>query len=381
MKKFFIVLTSLFFVFLVFFLIYNFFFKNNPFEGKVSPGGSNTRVEFGKDEGPTKKESIEKITALTEQEVTLPVLDADSRSVLYVSKDERAVKQRFLLEETVKTLIEFPFPPRGIVWSNARDKALVEKEPSEWFLLVRESKELLPLPEGIEFPAWTTLGDRIIYHYTDLGTGERTVNIAAPDGTGWEKIGTTPFDRLTISAVPQSARIAFWNAPNAFEKTSLHVFSAMATEPTEVFSGMYGTDYLFSPRGGETLVSGVTQSEGTVLTLGLIDLDGSNYRNLFIPSLVGKAVWSRNGRFVYYALPGTLPQGSILPNDYYEKPILTADTFWKVDVETGEKSRVVDTKDIIQSFDAESLMIDAEETSLFFRNRRDGKLYRVSLSL
>ena len=35
MKKFFIITSVLFAIFLLFFLIYNFLFKNNPFDGKV----------------------------------------------------------------------------------------------------------------------------------------------------------------------------------------------------------------------------------------------------------------------------------------------------------------------------------------------------------
>ena len=385
MKKLFVIATALFGTLLLFFLIYNFLFANNAFQGKVPNVAviSNTETDTAKQ---TKSAPAKKIAPLTDTESIDPFFDANDRAVLYLVPDESALKETVLASGQSKTLANFAFVPRGIVWSPDGKKALVEKSDTEWALFSRENAtgsggeaSVVPLKPGIESPAWTSLGDRIVYKYFDAGTKKRTLNIANPDGSGWSVIGETPFQFLEMSPVPKSSTVAVWNRGNAFEKTSLKILPLVGGEAREIFSSNYGADYSFAPNGKDILVSDSVEKGGASISIALINDQGGGYTNLFIPSLVSKTAWSKNSRFVYYALPGSIPEGSVLPNDYFRKPILTADTFWKVDVQTGEKSRIVDTNDIDQSYDAENLVLDADETMLFFHNRRDGKIYRINL--
>lgn len=385
MKKFFIITAVLFGVLLLFFLIYNFLFKDNPFNGKVS----NIAVIPNESKVPALKQTDamknQKIALFTESESVAPFFDVEDRALFYLAPDEKSLKEIFLATGLPKTVVNFSFVPKDIVWSPDGGKALVKKNDTEWALFVRQGTEgsseptVSLLKPGIESPTWTSLGDRIVYKYFDTTTKKRTLNIASPDGSDWRMIGETPFQFLEMRPVPKSSMVAVWNRGNAFERTSLKTLPIVGGDMKEIFSANYGADYLFSPNGTRILVSNSIEKGNSSISLALLNDQGGGYTNLFVPSLVGKAVWSKNSRFIYYALPGSIPEGSILPNDYYRKPILTTDTFWKVDVETGEKSRVVDPNDIDQSYDAENLVLDADETMLFFHNRHDGKIYRINL--
>ncbi|QQS15319.1 MAG: hypothetical protein IPK84_03040 [Candidatus Moraniibacteriota bacterium] len=385
MKKFFIIMAVLFGVLLLFFLIYNFLFKNNPLEGKVP----NVAVIPNEPESDTSNQSAEvkdkKIAPLTDGEGVAPFFDVKDRALFYLVPDEKALKETFLVTGLPKTVETFSFVPRDIVWSPDGGKALIQKGDTEWVLFSRkkgnesDASSTTLLKSGIESPAWTSLGDRIVYKYFDPETKKRTLNIANPDGSDWSVIGETSFQFLEMRPVPKSSTVAVWNRGNAFERTSLKILPIVGGEMKEIFSANYGADYLFAPNGSRILVSDSIEKGSTSISLALLNDQGGGYTNLFVPSFAGKAVWSKNSRFVYYALPGSIPAGSILPNDYYRKPILTADTFWKVDVETGEKSRIVDPNDIDQNYDAENLVLDADETMLFFRNRHDGRIYRILL--
>lgn len=385
MKKFFVITAVLFGVLLLFFLIYNFLFKDNPFSGKVPNIAvipNESEVSAPKQNDPVKNR---KIAPFTDSESVSPFFDARDRAVFYLVPDEKSLKETFLATGSPKTVTGFPFIPKDIVWSPDGRKALVKKSDTEWALFVRQSEDgseeptVSLLKPGIESPTWTSLGDRIVYKYFDAATKKRTLNIANPDGSDWGVVGETPFQFLEMRPVPKSSMVAVWNRGNAFERTSLKTLSVAGGDMREIFSANYGADYLFAPNGSRILVSNSIEKGSSSISLALLNDQGGGYTNLFVPSLVGKAVWSDNSRFVYYALPGSIPAGSILPNDYYRKPILTADTFWKVDVETGEKSRIVDPNDIDQSYDAENLVLDADETMLFFHNRHDGKIYRINL--
>lgn len=386
MKKFFVITTALFGTLLLFFLIYNVLFKNNPFQGKVPNVAVLSNTGDADATKPMKDAPTKKIAPFTDTESIAPFFDANDRALRYVVPSENVLKETMLATGQPKTLANFAFVPRNIIWSPDGKKALVQKSDTEWALFSREKamganrdEAILLLKPGIESPTWTSLGDRIVYKYFDAGTKKRTLNIANPDGSEWSTIGETPFQFLEMRPVPKSSTVAVWNRGNAFEKTSLKILPLIGGEARDIFSANYGADYSFAPNGKDILVSDSVEKGGATISIALINDQGGGYTNLFIPSLISKTVWSKNSRFVYYALPGSIPAGSVLPNDYFRKPILTADTFWKVDVQTGEKSRVVDTNDIDQSYDAENLVLDADETLLFFHNRRDGKIYRINL--
>lgn len=383
MKKFFIITAVLFGVFLLFFFIYNFLFVNNALQGKVP---NVAMVSNDTTPSTPKKDdaSVPKIAAFTDGDSVAPFFDAKDGVLLYLAPDEQSLKETFVITGSSKTVATFPFTPQNILWSSDGGKALVKKSDTEWALFTRgvradDGSPLQILKTGIESPAWTALGDAIVYKYYDPSTKKRTLNIANPDGSDWKMIGEVNAQFLEMRAIPKSSLVAYWNRGNAFEKTSLNTFSVVGGEPKEIFSTNYGADYVVAPNGNAILMSSLVEKGGSNISMAVINTDGGGYRNLFIPSLVGKAVWSKNSRIIYYALPGDIPPGSILPNDYYRKPILTSDTFWKMDTQTAEASRVVDPTDIDQNYDAESLTLDTDETMLFFRNRRDGKIYRVNL--
>jgi hypothetical protein len=74
-----------------------------------------------------------------------------------------------------------------------------------------------------------------------------------------------------------------------------------------------------------------------------------------------------------------MPNTAVLPNEYNEKKFTSVDTFWKVNVATGEKTRIIETSQISGSFDATKLFLNSDESMLFFANRIDGKLYRLNM--
>lgn len=378
MKKFFIAMMVLFGVFLVFFLIYLFLFRNNPLDGKVS---NMTVIENKKEPEVQKQEDFtnKKIAPFIEEEGSSLYFDTRENMLFYLVPSENVLKKTPILSVDPRTVVTFSFEPKNIIWSPDGEKALVEKSTTEWVLFTKETKELKDLQGGVESPTWTALGDKIMFKFYDSNTGKRFLNVSDPDGSNPKVIGETPFQLLVTAAIPKSSSFAFWNQGNSFEKTSFKTIPVFGGVAKEVFSLNYGADYSFSPDGQKILVSSVAQKGSAKILIALMNTNGGGYKNLFVPSFVGKTVWSKNSQTLYYALPGALPEETILPNDYYQKPLLTSDTFWKVDTESGEKTRIAETSDIDQKYDAENLVLDTEETMLFFVNRHDWKIYRINL--
>jgi Tol biopolymer transport system component len=379
MKKVFLISSIILGFTLLLLGVYNFAFRNNVNNPRVE----NTKtIEVKSQPSAPITEKEEFIKSLTDEKIMSPTYDSKDNSVLYFVPRSREIKKVSLDTSSSSPIMTLSGEPLHAVWSPLQTQALVEIktiENTKWYLVDIDKKTELPLKDGMEMPIWTNMGDRIVYKYYDAKTKERSINIANPDGSDWKKIAESPFKNMSADVMPQGSLLMFWNQGNAFEETSLRSVSLIGGDVKTLFSGKFGADYAFSPDGQKILVSSTDQKGGSSLMLGMLLNQGTQYQNLLIPTMVSKVAWAKNGKSIYYALPGSLPDGSVMPNDYFSKPILTQDTFWKVNIETGEKKRLVEMKDITRSYDVSALLIDDNETMLTFVNRADGKLYRIKL--
>lgn len=387
MKKVFLFSSILLGVVLLFWGIYEVAFRNNPSNPKVdTPEGSfevrnDTSSPSTNDTPLSSGDSV--IEAASQEKVISPVFRDATSSVVYLSLQDASVKEIFVPDTDGRSIMELPGLPIQAVWSPDVSRALIEMDQAgqkRWHLIDLQAKSDTPLKPGIENPAWGSMGDKIVYKYYDDKTKERSLNVANPDGTGWQKIADTPFKTMRLAPIPKTSLMAFWNEGNAFEETSLRSFSLLGNEdPKTLLSGQFGADYRFSPDGLHIVASLSPRKGGSDVMLMLMNSKGGELRSLALPTLASKVAWSNDNETIYCALPGALPPGAVLPNDYYSKPILTQDTFWRVDTTTGKKDRLVSVEDIQKGYDATRLFTDKDEGTLFFVNRVDGKLYRMKL--
>ena len=236
-----------------------------------------------------------------------------------------------------------------------------------------------PINKNVEDVYWQTNANRIFYKYYDTSNKERSLNVSDPDGSNWKKLADIPYRYLTVSSVPMSGLVSFWNSGDAWDETNFSTVPAMGGEVKTIFKSKFGADYLWNNDGTYVLISHTDQRGGNKMQLAMANSNGGEYKNLDIPTFVSKCAWSKDGKSVFYALPGNIPDNSILPNDYKNQKFNTADTFWKVDIFSGEKKRLVEPAEIKSKFDADKLSLNADESLLFFTNRTDGKLYKIAL--
>jgi len=382
MKKVFIISTVLLAVTLLILGVYNFGFK--AFENSSQSKEVKQPVEQIKtktEEAVTKK--TEKISLVSKEPVLSGVADKKTEKVFYYSASDGTIWQ--VDGEGLNRIQISDAKIAGLVnasWSPDRLKSLTVIEQAgkkSFFLYDNVKKDSISLKEGIDNVIWDSLGAKIIYKYYDSKSKKRSLNIADPDGQNWSTlIADIPFRNLSLATIPLTSIISFWNSPNSSEESNLQIISATGGEVKNILKGKFGGDYLWSPDGSQALVSSLVSKENKTMTLGIIDLQGQ-YRDLSIPTIVSKCVWSIDGKTVYYALPGGIPTGANMPNDYQAKKFTTQDTFWKINIATGNKERIIELADIQGVYDASNLFLSTTEDGLFFINRVDGKLYRIAL--
>jgi Tol biopolymer transport system component len=360
--------------------VYHFVYRNNPLDPKVStqvkdtPGADTFAENTNKPLPPSKIEPVI-------QEKSIGAKAMNDTELDYFSIEGRSLKRLSLDTHETNTIIDnLPGTPVEAIWSNNKGQALILLDNSglRWHLVTITSKSVLPLKENLKYPSFSNLGDKIFYQYT-TESGTASVNISNPDGSDWKELVALPVKNVFTAPVPKSSDVSFWNRPNGLERSIFQTSSFSGTNTRTLLAEQFGGDYLWSPDGEKVLVSFVQEKGTAKISLATMNKNGGEFSPLIIPTLVSKCVWSPDGKSLYFALPGSLPDNIVLPNDYFSKKLLTADTFWRLDLETGKRERIVEGNDIGMELDSTQLFLSPKGDVLYFLNRRDGKTYRISL--
>lgn len=382
MKKLFIFSVSFFVLMLAFLGVYNFAFKHNTLDPVADPK-KKAEAEKKKELEPTEAATTHSVAfqQIIGEAVYFPSLG--ERNIFYYSKRDNAIKESTLDGKEITIRVpNISGEVSRIVWSPTKLQTLllIKKDGGAlWHLADFRNQTIVPLRSDMSRLAWTTIGDRILYQSTDAATGERSLHIASPDGSNWRNLANLGKEDHFIQAIPQSSLIAFWTKTDARQAGTLEVMSINGDSRRTIVTGRFGADFLWSPDNQHILIQSTNTSGGNTSSLGLTDEDGAGYRNLFAPSFITKAVWSKDSETIYYALPNSFPSDAAIPNDYYGRPIYTNDTFWKMNIRTGKKERLVSLEEITEGYDASDVFLSPTETDLYFIDRKTSRLYRITL--
>ena len=370
--------------------VYNFAFKKpaaptaapkTADEGKAgpaSPSASTSKTQ------PAAGQAGAAISAISDGAIFGATLALDGNSIYYFTGDNGQLNQIDTAGKLEKVVSTENFQNiEQIIWNKPENKAIIERgdgpNKSKFLLLDLAQKTVTPLKDDTDSIAWSELGDKIVYKYYDPATKKRTLNISDPDGTNWKKIADIVFFGVSINPVPGSSAISFWPSPDAFTTTSANLINFSGGNQKEILKDRFGTDLLWSPDGKSAAVSYTDQKGGHKTDLAIMNSDGGQFQSLNFPTFAKKCAWSADSKFLYCAMPGNIPDAAVLPNDWQEGKIQTADTFWKVEPATGKMSRLIDAAKIGGAFDVLSPFLSRDEKTLFFTNKADGKLYKLSL--
>ena len=376
LKKIFFLSLFVFVLSLLFWGIYKLSFKSAPSTSTSATSDKKTSAS------PV---SVAPISQVSEETLLAPTLSVDGASINYFSANSKQFMQMDFYGKNQKSLATQSFSNvSDAFWSIDKSKLILKigknnnDTPAFYFFDLNSGKNT-PLKNDLDQVVWQTNANRILYKYYDAGKKERTLNISDPDGSNWTKIADLPYKNLSVAQIPKTGLISFWNSGDAYSQTNLQSLPLVGGATKTILATGFGTDYLWSPSGNWALVSRTDSQGGSKMELGVMNANGGEYKSLGIPTFITKCVWAADEKTIYYALPGGIPDNSVLPNDYKGNKFQTTDTFWKINIKTGEKTRLIETKDITEQYDASQIFINKSESLLFFVNKLNGKLYKVSL--
>ena len=373
-KKIFIISTILLLIVSVFFGIYYVAFKSRD----ALVQDNTTPIEKAPEKSMADVLS-EKVTNITSESVLGYTFGPNGDTIRYVDKLSGKIWTMTVRGTNREEIaMQTEGVPTSAQWSSDGDGVVMKYADGSIMTYEISAQKKTVLRSGMDDVQWAHIPGKILYKYYDDGSKERSLNFANADGTNWKKIAELPFRETRFAQVPSSIFAVFWPKGVRDTVTELYQVSTVTGgDAQKIFEGRRGADFMPSPTGERILMS--VLNDAGMPTLATIDARGQNYTDLHVPTIVSKAVWARDGVHVYYAQPTDIPQGAVMPDEYFAKKFTTHDTFYKMDVTTGKKERVVDLEAITQQFDATDLRISASGDMLLFINRADGLLYRITL--
>ncbi|MFC1645280.1 hypothetical protein ACFL08_04610 [Patescibacteria group bacterium] len=377
MKNFFTFSIVILVLLLVFWISYNIVFR-----GASSGGESVSSIDAGGSGGIMKlfekTDENAKVFKLTESKVVSPIIDKEEKRIVFYDTVENVFKSiNFDGSQEKKLVNEFLPKFSNVTWATNKT-AVIGMAADGFYSYDIIEREFNKVKDNVDDVVWANLSSKILYKYFDSETNERTLNVANADGSNWKKIADLEYRDISISPIPQTSLISFWNYPDANALSVLTSVSMVGQEPAVIMSDKFGADYLWSNDGSKLLTSYVSQG-GKTMTLAVSDDDGSNFKELKIPTVASKCVWSSNNKDIFCALPSSISDDLVMPNDYQSKKFLSQDTFWKISTENGKRSRILDLSEIKNSYDVLSPVLSPKEDMMFFINRHDDNMYRISL--
>jgi hypothetical protein len=395
-KKIFAISTLLLVLVVAFAFVYNFVFKkpsadqkNNgtaaskttQSEGKLTDTNQPAKTPASTNDTSQKESSA--IATVSDEPVFGATLSSDGKSIYYLLAGNGQLNQVSLDGKLDKVLSTEKYENiKKAIWNKQKNKIIIKtklaSEKTRYLTYDLATKKVSVLKENIDSAAWSNLGDKVIYKYYDPKKKRRTISVSDPDGKNWKDLAEFNYQNVEIAAVPDSSEISFWPSPDAFLSTAVGLVPFGGRDKREILRDRWGTDLLWSPNNSTALVSYADQKGGHKTDLAITNRDGNQFHSLVFPSFASKCVWSADSQFIYCALPGNIPDSAVLPNDWQSGKIQTADTFWKIEVGTGKKTRLVEAGNISGSYDVLSPFLSKDEKEFFFVNKTDGKLYGLA---
>ena len=239
-----------------------------------------------------------------------------------------------------------------------------------FLLFDSEKKSLKTLPEGIKTLSFSPDGEQLITG--SLGGGSYKINVSKSDGTEIKSLTTTKIPDLVLDWYTDNS-IAFKTKPSGLAQGIVYTFDLKTKKTSRVLGSIYGLTGKFSPSGGKLLFS-QTDSTGRGNALKSLNLDKKTEGLIRVKSIPDKCAWSNDNRTVFCSVINT-ESDPVMPDDYYKGKIKSEnESIVRTNLDIGQTQKIISGV-----FNAYKLFLPQDESYLFFINKIDGRLYRLTL--
>jgi hypothetical protein len=315
-----------------------------------------------------------KAIKLTDDEIVSPVLFFQGNGITYFNSqgqlfqtDLQSSSGNVLLSNKRELTIALKSGIGKIVWPQLGNNFIAELGSGSsrtWSFYDSAKGSYVDLPNQIVSLDWLPSSDKIMLVYAD-STGKATLNTANPDGSNYQTVTAMYEADDQISVSPDGKSILFWRTQNREAVNPISFLSPDGKVYKAIVTDGYNFGVKWSP-DSQKFVFGKRDPQTQTYQLWLADLVSGAVKNLGVTTTPEKTVWTKNGQYVYAAVPTTGSAGNGL----------TQDTIMKINTSTLDKEEFLPGT----SVDAQNLFLDLTENNLFFKNNQDRALYYIDIS-
>jgi hypothetical protein len=390
LKKILIIVIIILILVLAGLLIYKFVLKKGG-GGEEQPGGQFPSGGAGQGgeggqgtgSGQVTPQPELKIRAISQEAIYSPTITSDKNQVIYYLRSSGNIwKSDFDGANLSQVSSVFLENLIKVFWSPDKSKEIAIFEDglgnvSKYFYDHTTNKSL-PLNKYTNYVVWSPDSKKIAYQYQNDFTNENTISLANPDGSNYSIILKTRMKNLDLEW-PKGSEIYLQEKPSGLVPSSLYSLNSLSKTFGEVLSNINGLSVKWSADGSKILYSQTTTS-GKSINLFVASRNGSNPKSLSIATFVEKCAWSQDLRYIYCAIPKNIAEARVLPDDFYKGTFLADDDFFKINMDTGEKTKILEDSQMTETYDANELFLSPNENYLFFVNKVNGLLYSIKLN-
>lgn len=369
-------------------LVYNLYFKA-PAPPKEPAGASNNAGDSLPNAGADAQNGAAspqlrgaqtvalKIKPISQEKVFGATIGADGKTVKYYSRENGNLFESDFDGDAVKKISSVSLKNIiKIIWSPDKNRVVgvfSQENKVKKYFYDYTTNQTAQLNQNIGYVSWSRDSRQIIYQFTDKQTDKNTISVANPDGASWKDVLKTRLDDLIIEW-PAKNKVSLQTKPSGLSGGLLAVFDPALGDFKTIISDSFGLSAKWSPIADKFIYSS-TSAGGKNPKISLADANGQRIGSWFENGLADKCVWSSDNKTIFCALPQEISQSAVWPDDYYKGLVVLADDFYKINLETGARTKIAPQLRDAAGYDAQDLFLSPQEDRLFFVNKKDGLLY------
>lgn len=321
---------------------------------------------------------LTKIAALNNVNSFAPALAANGSDVVYYNKDDG--KFYNINQNGVATLLSEKtfFDAENITWSSDRQKVVVEYPDGSNIVYNFQTNRQYSLPKHWKDFDFSPAGNNIVAKSIGSDSENRWLIVANEDGSQAQAIEPLGEKDATIypSWSPNNLSIAMYTESIDFDKQKLYFVGLNDENFKATNIEGRGLEYEWDENGDKLLYSVYSSETQLKPTLWLVDAKadsiGGNRQTLDLQTWAHKCSFA-NQTTLYCAVPDVLPEGAGLFPELAQNSV---DSLYKINTTTGAKTLIAIPEGY---FNINDLMIQEDESNLYFTDSFSGNLYKVKL--